>query len=185
MNQPDHTFMGVRTYSTSELRWIEYFMSLADAVSNKSKDTSTKVGAVIVGTDNQVVSTGFNGFPRGVQDAETFTPGENARFVRPDKYLYTAHAEANAVFQAARHGIRLQGCRIYVSSLPPCNECAKAIIQSGLTGVYCYPPDTKAPNYATWEHSYLVARTMLREAKVRLYYVCYMTNGSIEVEQVD
>lgn len=170
----------------SQLRWVEYFMNLANAVSNKSKDTSTKVGAVIIGTDNQVVSTGFNGFPRGVHDDPPRCKAEPmpARFTRPDKYLYTAHAEANAVFQAARHGIRLQGCTIFVSSLPPCNECAKAIIQAGLTEVYCYPPDTKAPNYATWEHSYVVARTMLHEAGVQMFYVHYRSDIGIIVDDV-
>jgi dCMP deaminase len=175
-----------RLSGDSHLRWIKYFMNLANAVSMKSKDPSTKVGAVIVGTDNQIISTGFNGFPRGVHDKPPRCKAEPtpARFTRPDKYLYTAHAEANAVFQAARHGIRLQDCRIFVSSMPPCNECAKAIIQAGLTEVYCYPPDSTAPNYSTWEHSYAVSRTMLHEAGVQLCYIRYMPDTDIIVDQV-
>ena len=150
--------------------WIGYFMGIAEAVSVKSKDPSTQVGAIIVGEDHQIVSTGYNGFPRGVIDRPRDSADPELRFQRPYKYHYTAHAEANAIFQAARHGIRTLGCHIVVSSMPPCAECAKAIIQAGIVAVYCYPADQNKPSYARWAESYVAADIMFTEAKVTVTY---------------
>jgi len=165
--------------------WVEYFMNIADAVSLKSKDEGTKVGALIVGPDHQIVSTGFNGFPRGVKHAVLEIPGMVDRFSRPGKYAFTAHAEANAIYQAARHGICTSGCHLFVNSMPPCCECAKAIIQAGIVMVYSAPPDKGHPTYDTWKDSYQVARIMLAEAGIRLFYATCRYNRvqSVEVEE--
>jgi len=106
--------------------WDEYFIDLATAIARKSKDT-TAVGCVIVGPDNEMRSCGWNGFSRGVKDLEE-------RMVRPDKYDWTIHAEANAVANAARVGISLNECRAYVTHFC-CSSCADMLIQSGICEV--------------------------------------------------
>ena len=88
--------------------WDEYFMKMALAALARSKDRSTQVGAVIVGDGDNVLTTGYNSFPRGMDDDESWHE-------RPFKYLVTEHAERNAVYAAARHGVRLLGSRIYVT----------------------------------------------------------------------
>jgi dCMP deaminase len=111
--------------------WTEYYIGLLPAIASKSKDPSTKVGCVIVGPNNNIISTGFNGFPKRVQD----NPVEFAhRYERPAKYTFTVHAEVNAVANAAAHGIATLGATAYVS-LPPCTECAKVLIQAGIVRV--------------------------------------------------
>ena len=109
------------------LSWDELFIIQAEVISQKSKDPSTKVGCVIVGSDNAVLSMGFNGFPRGID--ETITE----RWERPEKYNWVEHAERNAIYNAARHGINLSGARAYLNWEPkPCADCTRALIQSGI-----------------------------------------------------
>lgn len=110
------------------MTWDDFFLGLAGYVSQKSKDQSTKVGAVIVGPDHEVLSLGWNGFPRGVDD------NVQERHERPAKYEWTEHAERNAIYNAARHGIALRGATIYVTHAP-CAACARAIVQSGIRAV--------------------------------------------------
>lgn len=109
--------------------WDEYFTELCRVVAFRSPDQSTRLGAVIIGPDREVRSTGFNGFPRGFPDHQ---PSAHAR---PEKYTWTEHAERNAIFNAARHGVALQGCTLYIQKWPPCVDCARAIIQVGITRV--------------------------------------------------
>jgi dCMP deaminase len=109
-----------------------YFMSLAVTVSAASKDRSTKVGCVVVGPDNEIRSTGFNGFPRGVND------NAPERHERPAKYLWTEHAERNAIYNAARMGTALKHCRLYCT-FAPCMDCARAIVQAGICEVITPP----------------------------------------------
>lgn len=112
------------------LTWDEYFMGIAILTSKRSKDPSTQVGACIVDDDNKVVSIGYNGMPRHCDDScLTWEKGEDL----DNKYLYVCHAEFNAILNT-RDGSRLNGCKIYVT-LFPCNECAKAIIQTGIKEV--------------------------------------------------
>lgn len=109
------------------INWDEYFMSIALLSAKRSKDPSTQVGACIVDQDNKVVSIGYNGMPRCVDESKlTWEKGEGLN----NKYLYVCHAEFNAILNI-RNGASLKGCRIYVT-LFPCNECAKAIIQTGV-----------------------------------------------------
>lgn len=110
--------------------WDKRFMDLADHVSQWSKDPSTKVGAVIVNQDKQILSVGYNGFPRGVVDSpERYNHRET-------KYLFVAHAERNALDNAFTD---IRGSTLY-TSLCPCNECAKSIIQKGVQRVVTRTP---------------------------------------------
>lgn len=112
------------------ISWDEYFMSIAKLSAKRSKDPSTQVGACIVDSSNKVVSIGYNGMPRGLDDNFlSWNKGEDL----DSKYLYVCHAEFNAILNT-RDGSRLNGCKIYVT-LFPCNECAKAIIQTGIKEV--------------------------------------------------
>ncbi|MFV0479724.1 MAG: deoxycytidylate deaminase [Anaerorhabdus sp.] len=108
------------------LTWDEYFMGLAHLSAFRSKDPSTQVGAVIVDQENRVVSIGYNGLPRGCSD-ETFPWGREGGMLE-SKYAFVVHAELNAILNSPRP---VKNCILYVS-LFPCNECAKAIIQSGI-----------------------------------------------------
>jgi dCMP deaminase len=108
----------------------KYFLNMLPSVAAASKDTSTKVAAIIVGPNDDIRSTGFNGFPRGIND------DVNERHERPEKYFWFEHAERNAIYNAARHGTALDKCRIYVSAVP-CMDCARGIIQSGIKEVIC------------------------------------------------
>lgn len=107
------------------ISWDEYFMGIAMLAARRSKDPNTQVGACIVSQDNIILSTGYNGMPKGCSDDEY--PWEREGI--DTKYPYVVHAELNAILNA--HGRDLHGSRLYVA-LFPCNECAKAIIQSGI-----------------------------------------------------
>ena len=114
----------------SNLNWDEYFMGMAVLSSLRSKDPSTKVGACIADSEHKVVSIGYNGMPRHIEDNDlTWNKGEGL----DSKYLYVCHAEFNAILNT-RDGTALKGCTLYVT-LFPCNECTKAIIQTGIKEV--------------------------------------------------
>lgn len=120
----------METHRTDNLNWEEYFMGIAALSAARSKDPSTQVGACIVDSANKVVSIGYNGMPRGVDD--DLIPWGHGEGL-DSKYLYVCHAEFNAILNT-RDGSALNGCRIYVT-LFPCNECAKAIVQVGIKEV--------------------------------------------------
>lgn len=106
------------------------FIPVAQAMAGLSKDPRTKVGAVVIDSDGNILVTGYNGFPRGVGD----NPDRYAD--RACKLRLISHAEANCIAQAARNGIRLKGASIVLTELFPCSNCAKLIIQAGITRVY-------------------------------------------------
>lgn len=112
------------------ISWDEYFMGIALLSAYRSKDPSTKVGACIVDDQNKIVGVGYNGFPTGCNDEEL--PWDREGSFLETKYPYVCHAELNAILNSIHRN--LQGSRIYVA-LFPCNECAKAIIQSGIKKV--------------------------------------------------
>jgi dCMP deaminase len=137
-------------------KWADRFMAMAEHVATWSKDPSTQVGCVIVDKKNRVVSIGFNGFPRGIKDiAERYNDKET-------KYLFVAHAERNALDNAP---LSVEGCTLY-SPLLPCNECAKSIIQKGITKVVSYEPTEDRP-YLNWH----ITKQMFLEAGVQLYLI--------------
>ena len=109
------------------ISWDEYFMGIAMLAARRSKDPNTQVGACIVSPDNIIISTGYNGMPKGCSD-DVFSWARSGE-ENETKYPYVVHAELNAILNA--NGRDLRGSRIYVA-LFPCNECAKAIIQSGI-----------------------------------------------------
>lgn len=127
------------------ISWDEYFMGIALLSAKRSKDPNTQVGACIVSSANKIMSVGYNGFPLGCSDEEF--PWERTGEEYNTKYPYVCHAELNAILNNA--GGDLRGCKIYVA-LFPCNECAKAIIQCGITEVvylsdkYADTPGTRA-----------------------------------------
>jgi len=126
------------------ISWDEYFMGIALLSAQRSKDPSTQVGACIINPDKRIVGTGYNGFPKGCSDDE-FPWAREGEFGET-KYPFVSHAELNAVLNATT---QLAGCSIYVA-LFPCNECAKVIIQAGITEViylsdkYADTPGVKA-----------------------------------------
>ena len=115
------------------ISWDEYFMGVAQLAARRSKDPNTQVGACIVSEDNKILSMGYNGFPRGCSDDE-FPWGKEHQDDDPynAKYFYSTHSELNAILNY--RGGSLEGSKLYVT-LFPCNECAKAIIQSGIVKV--------------------------------------------------
>ena len=139
------------------MNWTEYYMRHQYLASEKSKDPSTKIGALLVRGDN-IVSIGYNGFPRGINDSNERL--EN----REEKYFYVVHAEHNAILNAARNGIATKGAVLYTSGMP-CNECAKAIIQAGIETVYIH---TQYPSlsHGKWNKSVSKAQEMFSEAGV-------------------
>ena len=112
------------------ISWDEYFMGVAKLAAMRSKDPNSQVGCCIVSTDNKILSIGYNGFPRGCSDDEF--PWDREGDPLDTKYIYVTHSELNAILNF--RGGSLEGATIYVT-LFPCNECAKAIIQSGIRNV--------------------------------------------------
>ena len=137
------------------MKWNDYFMGLARYVASKSKDPTTKVGSVAVGPDHEVRETGYNGIPRGVQDLPE-------RMVRPEKYLWTEHSEANLVASAARP--RLKGTTVYVTHLC-CNACARLLVSSGVSKVVMADEPTSMP-----PELHETALAILKEAGVIVEY---------------
>jgi dCMP deaminase len=121
-------------------RWDLRFLELARFVGHWSKDRSRKVGCIIVGPHREIRALGYNGFPRGADDSP------DDRHQRPIKYLWTEHAERNAIYQAARVGIAVQGCTMYLPWFP-CMDCARAIVQSGIARLVALRPDSKDPEW--------------------------------------
>ena len=137
-------------------KWDKRFMELAEHVASWSYDPNTKVGCVIVDDRNRILSVGYNGFPRGVED-DPFRYRD-----RPTKHLFVAHAERNALDNSP-HSV--EGCIMYVPLLP-CNECAKSIIQRGIKKVVANTP-TRSGEGFNWD----ITKTMFQEAGVELQLV--------------
>ena len=137
-------------------KWSERYLNLAKEISTWSKDPSKKIGAVAVGSKGQVLSQGFNGFPRGIKDS-------NGRLDnREEKYRYVVHGEMNCIYNACHNGVSLDGATLYVYGLPVCSECAKGVIQVGIKKVIMQYED-EVPQ---WEESYKITEAMFREAGI-------------------
>lgn len=159
------------TYKRQDyISWDEYFMGVAILAGMRSKDPSTQVGACIVSGDHKILSIGYNGFPTGCSDDEFPWCREGEPF--DNKYFYTTHAELNAILNY--RGGSLEGSKLYVS-LFPCNECAKAIIQSGIREVI-YRQDKYADTPAV-----RASKRMMDAAGVR-YYQYHDTGRVIEIQ---
>lgn len=118
---------------TDYLKWDEYFMGIALLSAQRSKDPNTCVGACIVSSDNKILSVGYNGMPKGCSDDEF--PWEREGSTLDTKYVYVCHAELNAILNYT--GTNLKGAKVY-TTLFPCNECTKALIQAGISEVIYY-----------------------------------------------
>jgi dCMP deaminase len=133
------------------------FIKLCGNIAEWSRDRSSKVGAIAVGPDDEIRSVGYNGFPRGIDD------DVEERYERPIKYLFTEHAERNCIYNAARVGIPLKGCTMYLQWFP-CANCARAIIQSGIVAT---KPDLL---HERWGDDFKVAKQMFEEAGTKITY---------------
>ncbi len=151
------------------ISWDEYFMGVATLASFRSKDPNSQVGACIVDKDNKILSMGYNGLPRGCSDDEFPWAREGDSLTT--KYAYVTHSELNAILNY--RGGSLEGCKIYVT-LFPCNECAKAIIQSGIKTVIF------AENKYDETPSVEASKRLMNAAGVR-YYQYQPTGKKLEI----
>ena len=147
--------------------WDVYFLDQIEGVASKSKDPSTKVGAIVTSSDHGSRTTGFNGFARGVNENIEEVP---ERFERPEKYEWIVHAENNAILYAARHGIAMLDCYLYVD-WHPCHKCADAIIQAGISKVII-DGDSESYNNKElakrWKDTHARASEKFKEGKVEV-----------------
>lgn len=142
-------------------KWDLRFIEITKVVSLWSKDPSRKVGAIIVGNKKQIISQGYNGFPRNIKDTDERL---NNRIL---KYQYVIHAEMNALYNALYNGSSVDGATIYVYGLPVCNECAKAIIQSGIKRVVMAFSESSS----TWNESFKVSKEMFDEVGIEYKFL--------------
>lgn len=140
-------------------------MAVAELFGTWSKDPSTKVGCVVIGSSNQVLTQGFNGFPRGANDSL-------ARYMdRAVKYKWIEHAERNAIYNAARTGTSLMGATLYVPWFP-CAECARAIVQSGITTAVTNDPSGYDEEFMVrWGKDFITSCDILYESDVATRYI--------------
>lgn len=147
--------------------WDSYFMNMLPHVAARSKDLHTKVGAIIVGADHQIRTTGYNGLVRGINDdAPERWSRENG-----EKYHWCEHAERNAIYSAARNGVALEGGTIYVSFMP-CVDCARAIVQTGIKRVVIDRDvhHARCTQNDHWDESFARSRVHFQEAEVELIH---------------
>ena len=150
--------------------WDQLYITMCYLVGMRSRDGHTHVGSVITDSDNVLVSTGYNSLPRGIE-----IDAEEKRLSREggEKYYWMEHAERNAIYNAARRGTVLKGCKIYVPWLPCC-DCARAVIQTGIAEVIIHRNGQDFYDKHTngkWLDSYKRTTDMFLEAGVRLRFV--------------
>jgi dCMP deaminase len=149
----------------NNLSWDKRYLQLAKEVSTWSKDPSKQIGAVAVGSKGQILSQGYNGFPRGIKDLQ------ERLFDRELKYKYVVHAEMNVIYNASYSGVSLAGSTLYVYGLPVCSECAKGIIQVGISKVVL--PKYDSDMLPRWKESWELTKSMFNEASVEIIEVEY------------
>lgn len=142
--------------------WDQFYLKMADLMASRSKDRSIGIGAVLV-KDNAVISMGYNGFPRGVND------DIEDRHERPAKYAYTEHGERNSIYNAARAGISTLGSTMYTQGVP-CADCSRAAIQAGVKRLVVYY-QANDNMMAKWKESCAIGREMLDEAGVEVVVI--------------
>lgn len=143
-------------------KWDKRFLEMAKLVASWSKDPSTQVGAVAV-RNRTVIAQGYNGFPRGVDDHELYY------YNKAIKYKRIVHAEMNAIYNAAENGVSLKDSTIYVIGLPICHDCAKGLIQAGISRVVT--PEQEIPE--NWQDSISTSISMFKEAGVIWDWIKY------------
>lgn len=145
----------------STKKYDHRYLELAKFFSTWSKDPSSQIGAVAIGSKGQVLAQGYNGFPRKVDESRHRLDD------RETKYKYVVHAEMNCIYNASYNGAKLDGATMYVYGLPVCHECAKAIIQVGITRVVV--PIQDLPE--RWKESTELTMTMFEEAGVEYEFI--------------
>ena len=136
---------------------MKKYLELAGHISGWSKDPSTKVGAVAVGGNGQILSQGYNGFPRGISDSD------DRLNTREEKYKFVVHAEMNCIYNATLNGVSLKDADLYVYGLPVCSECAKGVVQVGIKRVFmCCPAEINHK----WRDSFKVTSAIFQEAGI-------------------
>lgn len=145
-------------------KWYQRFLSMARHVSEWSKDESTKVGAVVFTPRHAVLSVGYNGMVRGMDDDNP------AYHERPLKYHLFEHAERNAIYNAAEHGIKLSGMLLACTHFP-CSDCARAIVQSGITTLVVPKMQESRLMEARWRESWFASADILNAGEVQLVYM--------------
>lgn len=145
------------------MEWNEYFLNIAEQVKLKSKDKNTQIGAVIVGEGNEILSTGYNSFPRGLDDLK------EERQERPEKYFWFEHGERNAIYNAARVGTSLINSTMYLTSGLPCMDCARGIINSGIKRIFCKKTCT-TNNKEMWDEHQNRSLIMLKECGIEVNF---------------
>lgn len=142
-------------------KWDIRYLRLAEEVGTWSKDPSSQIGAVAIGSKGQVLAQGYNGFPRGIMDSTSRLAD------RELKYKYIVHAEQNLIYNATFNGVNLDGSTIYVTGLPTCSECAKGVIQVGIQRVVMPVQDIKEQ----WVESWSLTKKFFKEAGVEYEFV--------------
>jgi len=143
-------------------KWDSRYLDIAKSVASWSKDPSTKVGAVIIGSEGQILTQGYNGFPRRIKDSDERLNN------RPTKLKYVVHAEMNCIYNASYNGVSLDNSTLYVHGLPVCSECAKGVIQVGIKRVIMRYPSKIDER---WRSSFNDTSNMFDEAEVK--FSCY------------
>ena len=143
---------------TRQSKWDIKYLGLAEYISTWSKDPSTKIGAVAIGTKGQVLSQGYNGFPRGIIDSP------ERLNTREEKYKYVVHAEMNVIFNASLNGVSLYESTMYICGLPCCSDCAKGMIQAGISRVVMKVEDLDGA--LRWEDSWNRSKNMFNETGI-------------------
>lgn len=144
-------------------KWYKRYLKLASEIATWSKDPNTQVGAVVVGSKGQILSQGYNGFPRGISDT---TKRLNDRDI---KLSLVVHAEMNAIFNATSNGVSLEGSTIFIHGLPACSECAKGIIQVGIRKVVVSKQCIESRPH--WNDSWNKSKAMFAEAGVAVFVI--------------
>ena len=148
--------------NSTTMQWIDYYLELAESVKSRSKDKRTKIGAVIVNDQNRLVSIGYNSFPAGIND------DKEDRQVAPEKYYFMAHAEINAIVNAAYNGVSTRNGIMFSTAGVPCCACAKAIINAGIKKVWVKKDCTTIGEH--WKLEQAKSITMFLEADIDLMY---------------
>lgn len=142
-------------------KWDLRYIKMAQQVSSWSKDPSTQVGAVAVSDKGQVLCTGYNGFPRGIEDTDYRYNN------RELKYELIVHAEMNAIYNATYNGVSLDGATMYVSGLPCCNKCALGLIQTGIKRVVMQGN----PDDPRWADSWKMSMDLFNETNIEWEFI--------------
>jgi len=140
--------------------WDDYFMTMVYLVAMKSKDEQTHMGAIVVGPDREIRSTGYNSFVRGIKDDIP------TRQERPEKYFWFEHAERNAIYNSSLIGVSLKDCTLYTNGVP-CADCGRAVVQAGIKYVVV---DKNWSNGDTWDESAKRTLVLFDEADIWLRY---------------